>query len=124
MFNLFKSDKKLCVTEKQKEVCKGCNVEPFASDLELKVGVSKNLSGNIWPVNGLRHKPENGTSGWYFWAGDYSEDPDFFEPMHLKHLVTKLPLMERFLALPPGWRFLIGENGHVDIWEDKNLLIT
>jgi hypothetical protein len=28
----------------------------------------------------------------------------------------------KFLGLPPGFRFLIGENNYEDVWEDKSLL--
>ncbi|WP_423842024.1 immunity protein Imm33 domain-containing protein [Acanthopleuribacter pedis] len=37
--------------------------------LRLKVGISLHVKSEIQPLNGLRHQPEKGTSGWYIWAG-------------------------------------------------------
>jgi hypothetical protein len=47
--------------------------------------------------------------------------PDFFEPVHVSHLATACPDFLPYLALPPGWRFLIAP-GHEDIWPDESLL--
>ncbi|WP_443019960.1 immunity protein Imm33 domain-containing protein [Shewanella sp. OMA3-2] len=30
---------------------------------------TRHLSVNL-PINGLRHKAENGTCGWYIWCGE------------------------------------------------------
>jgi hypothetical protein len=89
------------------------------------LGVSRSLIDDAWtwPVHGLRHPPERGTSGWYVWTGDFSETPDFFAPWHTSHLVTACPEVAHLLALPPGSRFLIAP-GHEDVWEDPSLLDT
>jgi hypothetical protein len=74
------------------------------------------------PRNGLRHPPEGDTTGWYIWAGDtLSDDADFFEPLHVRHLVERCPELLKFLGLPPGWRFLVA-SAHEDVWEDESLL--
>ena len=73
------------------------------------------------PVHGLRHPPEGDTTGWYIWSGEFLEDPDFFEPFHVAHLSKDVPLVVPYLALPPGWRFLLA-GGHEDVWHDESLL--
>ncbi len=73
-------------------------------------------------MNGLRHQPEQGTTGWFIWAGeDLSDDPDFFVPLHAKHLAEWCPEVLVYLALPPGWRFLLAPD-HEDVWQDNTLL--
>jgi hypothetical protein len=53
--------------------------------------------------------PENGTYGWYFTAGDdYSDDSDFFKPLHAARLEKYCPEVLPYLALPPGWRIIVG----------------
>jgi hypothetical protein len=65
---------------------------------------------------------EGDTCGWYLWAGEgFSEAPDFFEPLHVDHLVGRCPAVLPYLALGPGWRFLMA-NGHEDVWYDESLL--
>jgi hypothetical protein len=79
-------------------------------------------SGPVAVLNRLRHPPEGDTTGWYIWAGEgWSDDPGFFVPLHVGHVDEWSPLISPYLALPPGWRFLIA-GGYEDIWEDRSLL--
>ena len=109
----------------QKEICNkyGFNFEP--SDLHLKVGISFDLKekSKTMPIHGLRHPVKGDTTGWYIWAGEYSEDKDFFQPLHVVHLENWCPLIFPYLGLPAGSRVSIAENGnYVDVWEDLSLL--
>jgi len=110
------------VGNEQKEVCERFGLNYFPSLDGWKIGVSKNIGSGQMPINGLRHPAENGTLGWYIWAGDYSADQNFFESMHIEHLQEKCPLVIKYLGLPPGWRFQIDDKGYEDVWEDKSLL--
>lgn len=67
---------------RQLQVCKEQNVSPVEVDPAQKVGIAMNVKSGILPINGVRHLPEHGTCGWYIWAGEMSEDPDFFVPLH------------------------------------------
>jgi hypothetical protein len=88
----------------------------------LKVGVALNLRDKEVPVNGLRHPPEGDTTGWYLWRGpDISADPGFFMPLHVEHLSDWCPEAQKYLGLPPGWRFLIAGD-YEDAWYDESLL--
>ena len=83
------------------------------------------LSGPIHPgiIHGLRHPSKNGLSGWYVWQGDYKEDADFFNPIHMSHVVQEHAVLEKYFMLPPGHRFLIDTtNGYEDVWYDEKLL--
>lgn len=89
---------------------------------DLKVGISENVKDRTsLPINGLRHPPEVDTTGWYIWAGEaLSDDPDFFNALHVTHLDAWCPEVIPYLALPPGWRFLIA-SGYEDVWYDETL---
>lgn len=90
---------------------------------DLKIGVSKEVRENIYPINGLRHRPEGNTSGWYIWAGqEIGANEDFFLPLHAEHISEWCPEVEKYLALAPGWRFLIAPD-YEDVWYDPSLLI-
>lgn len=111
-------------TKDQIAVCGRYGVDPFTIPADLKVGVARNVKSELLPINGLRHAPEGDTTGWYIWAGEEPSDaPDFFEPLHVRHLVDWCPSVLPYLALPPGWRFLIAP-GHEDVWEDPSLVTT
>ena len=105
----------------QKEVCQkyGAEYAPVAWD--QTAGVARNLVATTEHVNGLRHPPVDQTCGWHIWAGELSPDPDFFQPLHVAHFIQQAPHILKYLALGPGWRFLIAE-GHEDVWFYATLL--
>lgn len=109
----------------QRSICEKYRA-PFAPvDLELKVGIARNVLNGVFPINGLRHNQEGDTTGWYIWAGEeLPSDPNFFVPLHVKHLAEWNPNILKYLGLAPGWRFLIGEEGYEDVWLDPNLLYS
>jgi hypothetical protein len=111
------------VRRDQAAFCQGLSVLPvFVAD-DDKVGVALNVRDpQLWPLNGLRHPPEPGTSGWYLWAGqELGAGDDFFQPLHAKHIRDWRPELLPYLALPAGWRFLIA-SGHQAVWYDESLL--
>jgi hypothetical protein len=86
------------------------------------MGIALNVREGILPINGLRHPPDEGTTGWYVWAGQsLSADPDFFKPLHVSHLSDLCPVAQKFLGLPPGWRFIVAGD-YEDVWYDEALL--
>ncbi len=110
------------IISQQKEICQKYKVAHFDTSLDQKIGVSKNLTSGTMPINALRYPPENETAGWYIWAGEYSEADDFFDPMHVTHLIDIYPSLLKYLGLPPGYRFQIDNKGYEDVWFDKKLL--
>jgi len=106
----------------QMQICQKYSADYVPLDLTAKVGLARNVREGIRPLNGLRHTPIDGTTGWYIWAGEIlSKDDDFFLPLHASHLPEWSPLVIPYLALPPGWRFLILEN-YEDVWFDRAIL--
>lgn len=86
------------------------------------LGISDNVRGGTKPINGLRHSKTENTTGWYIWAGEqFSEDDDFFKPLHVSHLDDWCSQVIPYLGLPPGWRFLIADE-YEDVWFDECLL--
>lgn len=106
----------------QKTICQKYGTDYFESPLSLKVGISRNVREGALPLNGVRYQPEGDTSGWYIWGGEeFSEDPDFFVPLHISHLNEWNDLILKYLGLPPGWRFLVTED-YEDVWFDEQLI--
>jgi hypothetical protein len=66
--------------------------------------------------------PEHGTCGWYIWGGgEFPQDPEFFQALHVEHLSEYCAQLLPFLALAPGWRVLLAP-GYEDVWYDETLL--
>lgn len=106
----------------QRIVCEKYGARYCPIDPASKMGVAENVKSGLLPINGLRHPPTLDTNGWYLWAGEeFSTDPDFFKPLHAHHVFEWSPSVERMLALPPGFRFLIAPE-YEDVWFDESLL--
>jgi hypothetical protein len=109
--------------DEQRAVCVRVGVPFVPPSTFEKVGIALSTI-HLQPLNGLRNSPAHGTCGWYIWGGgDLSTAPDFFQPLHVHHLAERCPAVLPYLALPPGYRFLIAPE-HEDVWEDGSLLET
>jgi hypothetical protein len=109
------------IEEAQRAVCKQFGADFLASLPNAKIGLAISTSGQL-PINGLRHPPTVGTSGWYIWCGEsFSEAPDFFEPRCTHHFYDERHEVVRLLGLAPGWRFLLSGD-YLDVWFDPTLL--
>lgn len=106
----------------QKLVCARFGAQYFRCDENLKVGIAREFDRLQFPINGHRHPPEGDTTGWYIWSGkDFTDDIDYFIPIHAAHLHDRCPELVEYLGLAPGWRFLLAP-GYEDVWFDANLL--
>lgn len=102
--------------ETQQEVCTRFGVAAERPGAGEKPGIALSTIGAL-PINGLRIHLE-GTCGWFIWAGgEASFDPDFYQPLHVRHIAEYLPSVEPYLSLPLGYRFQIAD-GHEDVWFD------
>ena len=102
-------------------ICARVGAEPMLPPPESRLGFSAGARAGLFPLHGLRHPPNGALNGWFIWSGDLSTDPDFFQPTCAHHIPAILPAVLPYLALPPGWRFLIAP-GHEDVWFDPALL--
>lgn len=105
----------------QARLCQRFDVKLHTPARDSKVGLALGDLTAL-PINGLRHPPQGDANGWYLWRGEHlSTEADFFSPLHVHHLEVRLPEVLPYLALPPGYRFLIA-HGHEDVWFDEELL--
>lgn len=111
----------MALLETQEEVCSRLGIIGKPPHAGEKLGIALATVGSL-PINGLRINLE-GTCGWFIWAGgDPSDDPDFYQPLHVAHIPDYLPSVEPYLSLPPGYRFQIAD-GYEDVWFDSTLLV-
>jgi hypothetical protein len=107
---------------RERTVCQRLGVEGLEPQPRAKLGIALTTVGRS-PINGLRHAPSEGTSGWFIWCGEeLSDATDFFAPLHVQHIAEYLPEVVDYLNLPPGYRFLIDGAGYEDVWFDPSLL--
>jgi hypothetical protein len=113
----------------QTKVCARFGVTRLAPAPDLNTGVSEHFLNGMfhkaptWPLHGSRYLPTSTTTGWYIWAAELSDSPDFFQAVHTIHLETWSADAVPYLGLPPGWRFLLAPD-YEDVWYDESLLVV
>ena len=116
------------VVQAQRQVCERYGVPYVPTRPNLKIGL--NLNGEQYPINGLREPLETAydkLAGWWIWNGERVDSQASFsalewDALHAAHLADQCPEALPYLALPPGWRFLIATD-YEDVWEDPSLLV-
>ena len=109
------------ITLEQKEVCVKHDSECYGIDFSLKVGVAINTLEQV-PIHALRHQEEGDTTGWYIWGGEYSDVDNFYQPLCAEHLQKYCPKIVKYLALGPGYRLIIDNEGYEDVWFDPEII--
>lgn len=100
----------------QKQLCEKYNSPCFFCSESEIIGVAIE-SIKSQPIYGVRQRRENNTCGWYLWGGDYSEDENFFQPVHFSHVYEIVPeYVFKYLALAPGFKFITDSVGYEDVW--------
>lgn len=84
-------------------------------DDKKKIGVAIS-SLKIQPIRGRRYLPQGDTEGWFIWGGEYSDHVDFYSPVHVGHVIDIVPIIVPYLALEPGFSFIIDFQGYEDVW--------
>ncbi|AZV38905.1 hypothetical protein CFR75_14385 [Komagataeibacter xylinus] len=106
--------------EIQMDVCHRFRAPYYDCGWNLKLGISRNVRTGLLPIRGVRTPPENGTSGWYIWAGEeMSQAEDFFVPLHTRHIPHWCKIVIPYLGLAPGWRFIVTPD-YEDVWHKDN----
>lgn len=120
------TDRKIiAITGRQHAICERYTAAYVEAPFDKIIGVAIETFADktLMPIHGLRRAKEPAhTTGWYIWAGAFSEADDFFKPMHVHHLLELYPEVLDYLGLAPGWRFLFDNEQYEDVWYDEWLL--
>lgn len=105
------------IVELQKNICRKYASDFSTPDPNLKIGIALETIGNQ-PTRGVRRQPSDGTAGWFIYCGEYSAEPDFYKPVHVAHVSEIIPQVLPYLALSPGFNFIIDNEGYEDVWHE------
>lgn len=110
--------------ELQRRVCKAYGVEYTPPAPGSKVGIALQTMDRS-PIQAVRHPPTETTCGWYIFAGEeWSDDPNFYQPLCVEHMTEHCKFALPFLALPPGWWFHTDGKGQYGASFDPKLLLA
>lgn len=107
----------------QQETCRRASA-PFAPPLPSQmVAVSEGVVEGDRPLAGVRYVAPGHMSGWYLSTDRYNGDIDTMRVEHLYHITAVRPEIARYIALPPGYRFILWPDAPDadDIWFDEHV---
>ncbi|NHZ44970.1 immunity protein Imm33 domain-containing protein [Massilia aquatica] len=107
--------------DRQVEVCEKYGSACVFPDPAMKAGLALGTF-HLMPITGVRITPENGVDGWYIFGGEFSEDENFYQPVGQSHIAELLPQVLPYLALAPGYKFMIDNEGYEDVWYEPHTL--
>lgn len=107
------------ITKLQSAMCEKYGSDFLPPDPALKLGLARHTLRSM-PITGVRIRRDDGTDGWYIYGGDYSDAVDFYSPLHHCPLSAELPMVIPYLALAPGFRFIIDDEGYEDVWYEPH----
>lgn len=112
----------MTIGNEQFDICKKYECNPHEFNPTMNVGVNL-ASLKEQPIYGVRIHPTADSSGWYFWGGNYSENEDFFQAVYGFHVLRMIPMINKYLALQPGYKLIIDNEGYEDVWYDPSAFV-
>lgn len=112
----------------QAATCRRAGVRPERPWTFSRILVDPAITPDADRVYGLRFPPnlDRRDCGWILWTGDPDLDRALeagpFEVIEAGAVRARHQGAWEHLALPPGWAFVIGQDGYEDLYEDPDLL--
>ncbi|MGH1542602.1 MAG: immunity protein Imm33 domain-containing protein [Arenicella sp.] len=70
------------------------------------------------PVEGVRYQSPKHMTGWWVTTDRYNGDVDSLKTVHFSHIIEKRPDLAIYMALPSGYRFILG-GADDSVWFDE-----
>ncbi|NRB25796.1 hypothetical protein [Shewanella sp.] len=106
------------VMQVQQECCEGFKAQYTPLEEDKMVVISKGVYEGH-PVEGVRYPAPEHMSGWWLTTDLYNGDTDSLKTVHFSHIIENRPEIAIYMALPSGYRFVLGgEDEHV--WFDED----
>lgn len=111
-------DTAISVVRQQSEICWEQNLIPLFPNFNQSVVISDDVYEGK-DIEGIRYDSPQDETGWYLITDDYNGDIKSLKMVHFYHIAFARPDIMKYLAIPPGYRFLMG-NGNIQIAKDED----
>lgn len=112
-------DTAISVVRQQSEICWEQNLIPLFPNFNQSVVISDGVYEGK-DIEGIRYDSSQDESGWYLITDDYNGDIKSLKMVHFYHVAFARPDILKYLALPFGYRFLMGNNS-IKIIKDEGI---
>ncbi|SDI31333.1 immunity protein Imm33 domain-containing protein [Chryseobacterium jejuense] len=109
-------DTAISIVRQQGEMCWQQNLIPLFPNFNQSVVISDGVYEGK-DIEGIRYEAPQNESGWYLITDDYNEDIKSLKVVHFYHVAFARPDILKYLAIPFGHRFRMG-NGDISVSKD------
>jgi hypothetical protein len=103
----------------QQECCENFKSQYSPIDQEQLVVISKGVYEGD-PLEGVRYPSPEHMSGWWLTTDQYDGNTESLITVHFSHIIEHRPEVAIYMALPYGYRFMLGgKEEHV--WFDEDV---
>lgn len=103
----------------QQECCENFKAQYTPVDEEQLVVISDGVYEGL-PLEGVRYPSPDHMSGWWLTTDKYNGNTESLKTVHFSHIIEYLPRVAIYMALPSGFRFMLGGEDE-NAWFDKNV---
>ncbi|BDX05161.1 immunity protein Imm33 domain-containing protein [Planctobacterium marinum] len=97
--------------------------ESFESpELDQLVAISEGVIDSFEDIEleGVRYHSPDHMSGWWLTTNLYTGDVSSLKTVHFRHIAEKRPEIAQYMALPIGYRFVLGGDSE-HVWFDQKV---
>ncbi|UTW45427.1 hypothetical protein KFE80_00380 [bacterium SCSIO 12696] len=106
--------------QNQKACCNHYKADFIPPNPDQMVAISEGVLSGTLEIEGVRYPSPEHMSGWWLTTDLYNGDVESLETVHFSHVADARPEIAQYLALPFGYRFVLGgESEHV--WFDNEV---
>ena len=108
------------IEEFKSKCCVHYGADYLPPQMNQLVVISEGIYEGEVPVEGIRYASPEHMSGWWLTTDLYNGDTETLKTVHYQHICDKRPDLAIYMALPYGYRFLLGgKEEHV--WFDEEV---
>ena len=108
------------IIETQKRCCSHYSTQFVPPSYNNMVVISDGVYEGGEPVEGVRYPSPPHMSGWWLTTNKYNGDSRTLKTVHYQHIIEERPDLAIYMALPYGYRFMLG--GEKDfVWFDVEI---
>ncbi len=108
------------IEKSQKECCEHYSAEFSPIVPTQLVTISKGIYEGVVPVEGVRYPSPSHMSGWWLTTDEYDGNLDSLVTVHFQHIIEKRPELALYMALPFGFRFILGGDSE-SVWFEQEV---
>lgn len=107
----------------QRDCCTHYQADFMPPGRDKLVVISEGVYEEGTQIEGVRYPSPDHMSGWWLTTEKYTGDIGTLKTVHFQHIIDKRPEVAIYMALPFGYRFILGGTSE-HVWFDSEVSVS